>query len=90
METLYATELSVPLYQVCLLLVLSTLVLFVGKVKLALLINYTFVLYWGYWLSREKVLASNVFEIDSFTIGYFGFGLLIIILALIGFMNRTG
>jgi len=64
METLYATELSVPLYQVCLLLVLSTLVLFVGKVKLALLINYTFVLYWGYWLSREKVVASTVFEID--------------------------
>ncbi len=90
METLYATELSIPLYQVCLLLVLSTLVLFVGKVKLALLINYTFVLYWGYWLSREKLGASTVYEMDSFTFGYFGFGLLIIILALIGFMNRPG
>jgi hypothetical protein len=90
MQTLYAIDLSIPLYQVSLLLALSTLVFLVGKAKLALLINYLFVFYWGYWLSREKIFTSNVFEMNSFTMGYVGFGLIIVILALIGFINRTG
>ena len=88
MEMFYSTELAIPLYQVGLLLVLSTLTLFFGRVKLALLINYLFVLYWGFWLSRESLIGSKVFEIDQFSIAYIGFGLVICILALIGFLNR--
>jgi len=88
MDIIYTTHLAIPIYQVGLMLTLSTLALFFGKVKLALLINYIFVLYWGYWLSRETFAGSTVFEFDRFTVGYFGFGLIIIILALIGFLNR--
>ena len=89
MEILYSTELAIPLYQVGLLLFFSTLTLFAGKVQLALVINYLFVLYWGYWLNRAAVFGDGMPQLDLFTMCYFGFGILIIILALIGFLNKT-
>ena len=88
MELLYSTELAIPLYQVGLLLLLSSLALFAGKTQVALLINYLFVLYWGYWLNREAVLGYGIPQLDLFTACYFGFGALIIILAVIGFLNK--
>ncbi|MBC8419582.1 MAG: hypothetical protein H8E10_13390 [Desulfobacterales bacterium] len=89
MELFYSTQLAIPLYQVGLLLFLSSFSLFIGKTKVALVINYLFVLYWGYWLNREVVLGSGIPQLDLFTACYFGFGVLIVILALIGFMNAT-
>jgi len=53
------------------------------------MINYLFVLYWGYSLNREAVLGYGIPQLDLFTACYFGFGILIIILALIGFMNAS-
>jgi len=89
MEMFYSTELAIPLYQVGLLLIFSTLALFLGRLKLALLINYLFVLYWGFWLSRGSLIGSTVYEIDQFSLAYIGFGLVICILALIGFVHRS-
>ena len=85
MEILYSTELAIPLFQVGLLLLLSSLALFIGKRQLALMINYLFVLYWGYWLNRDVIEP----RLDLFTLCYFGFGVLIVILALIGFFNKA-
>ena len=90
MDTLYAIELSIPLFQVSLLLVLCSLIFFFGKAKLALLVNYLFIFYWVYFLNREEVFASNVFQMNPFTLGYLGFGVLIVILAIIGFFNSAG
>ncbi len=87
MEILYSTELAIPMYQVGLLLLLSSLALFAGRTKVALMINYLFVLYWGYWLNRPAVLGDGILQLDLFTVCYFGFGVLIIVLALIGFLN---
>jgi hypothetical protein len=89
MEFFHTTELSIPLFQVVLLLVMSTLALLFGRVKLALLMNYLFTLYWGYILNREDLLGSNLEKIDYFSILYFGFGLVIVLLALIGFLARS-
>ena len=89
MEILYSTELAIPLYQVGLLMLFSSLALFAGKTKVALIINYLFVLYWGYWVNRETVLGYGIPQLDLFTSCYFGFGVLIIILALVGFLNTT-
>ena len=88
MEMLYSIELTIPLYQVGLLLILCSLVLLLGKVKLALLINYLFVLYWGYWLNKEAIFGPGITHINSFTLGVYGFSALIFILAIIGFLHR--
>ena len=89
MDILYSTELAIPMYQVGLLLVLSTLGLLFGRVRLALLINFIFTMYWGYWINREQVIGTGIPEIDTFTIGYFGFGLLIIVFVVVGFMLES-
>ena len=89
MEVLYTTELTIPMYQVGLLMVLTTLGLLFSRIKLALLINFLFALYWGYWLNRENVIGTGIPEIDAFTIGYFGFGFLMVIFVVIGFMLES-
>lgn len=89
MDIIYSKELAIPLYQAGLLLGLSTLVLLFGRAKIALMINYLFALYWGYWLNREAILGKGVPSLDLFTMCYFGFGLVIVVLALVGFLNRA-
>lgn len=89
MDILYSKELVVPMYQVGLLLLLSTLGLLFGRLKLALLINFLFALYWGYWVNREVILGKGTPPLDGFTLSYFGFGLVIVVLALLGFLHRS-
>lgn len=88
MEMLYSIELTIPLYEVGLLLLLSTLVFFLGRVKLAIFINYLFVLYWGYWVNKEAIFGPGITQINSFTLGVYGFSAVIFIFALIGFLHR--
>ncbi len=78
-EFFYTTELSVPLFQIELLLTLSSL---------ALLTNYLFTLYWGYVLNRESLLGLRHEGIMYFDEIYFGFGIAITILVLIVFLYR--
>ena len=86
MEMFHSAELSIPLTQISLLLLLCTLALLFGKVKLALLINYMFTLYWGYGFGWEYLQKYGFSNLDYFTYIYFGFGLIIVIMALIGFI----
>jgi hypothetical protein len=89
MDIIYSTQLAIPLYQVGLLLVCSTLGLLFRRAKLALMIDCLFVLYWGYWLNREALLGKGTPSVlDSFTLCYFGFGLVMAVLAVIGLLNR--
>ena len=89
MEFLSATELGVPASQMALLLVMTTITLFFGRIKLALIINYVFTLHWGYVVNREYLLDPEYMTAGYFTTAYFGFGLGIVILALIGFMAHN-
>ena len=88
MEIFFAKELTIPLYQVGLLLLLGTVAFFLGRVKLAMFINYLFVFYWGYWLNKEVIFGPGIPSINSFTLGVYGFSALMFILALIGFLNK--
>lgn len=89
MEFFYTTNLSIPIYQIGLLLAISTLTMLFGRIKLALLINYLFTLYWGYILNRD-ILVGNKFEnVESFSAIYFGFGIIIVMLALFAFMTQN-
>lgn len=85
MDIFLTTQLSIPVSQVVILLGLSTIALIFGRIKLALLINYCFTLYWGY-LSHMDLFAENGgLKFSGFTFSYLGFGLAILVLSLIGF-----
>ena len=90
MEYFQNTELSIPIYQIAVLLLLSTFALLFGKVKLALLVNYLFTMYWGYGLTLEYLVEHGYQNVGPFTWLYFGFGLVIAALAIVGFLADTG
>ena len=88
MEFFHSTELSVPVIQIIFLLILSTLALLFGRTKLALLINFVFTIYWGYFLNLDRVTDSGIHGVDIYAGIYFGIGLLVVILAIVGFLRQ--
>ena len=84
-----STEISIPVIQVALLLIISTLSLLFGRIKLALLTNYLFAFYWGYVQNRENLIGTSIEKISYFNLFYFLFGFVIVVLAMIGFLART-
>lgn len=85
MEFFYATELSVPMSQMVLLLICTTVALLFGKIKLALLVNYLFALFWGFILNKDVLIGSgNSFSYFVYT--YVLFGLAVVFLAAVGFL----
>ncbi len=87
MDLLFTLELGVPLHQIALLLILSTTALLWGKMKIALLINYIFTLYWGYFFNRD-LFGDYIDEAYPFYIVYFGLGIFVVIMAMIGFISQ--
>ena len=83
MEFLSTAEIVIPVYQLMLLLLISTLALLFGRTKLALIINYLFTLYWGYVFNRHLLLGH---ELEYWYLIYWGFGTSIAILASVGFL----
>ena len=90
MEILSMTEISIPITQMILLLLLSTGALFFGKLKLALLINYLFTLYWGYGINRDFLVGSGFEHLSGFTMLYVRFGLIIAAVALVSLITERG
>jgi hypothetical protein len=86
MDLIHSAELSIPILQIVMLLLLSTVALLIGKVKMALLANYMFTMYWGYGFGWEYLKNSGFANLDSFTYIYFGFGFVIVAMAIIGFL----
>lgn len=87
MELFTSAQLAIPALQVALLLALSTGALLIGRLRLALLINYCFTLYWGYVANLDLFSAGGLTRFNGYTALYFGFGFVIVLLALIGFMT---
>jgi hypothetical protein len=81
-------ELTIPAYQMAMLLILTTLSLLFGKIRLALIITYLFTLYWGYVLNQKLLAGSVLKDFNQFFYFsmYFGFGIVVVILSLIGFI----
>jgi len=84
MEIITSTQLAVPALQLILLLILITIALLVGFLRLALVINYCFTLYWGYVANFDLFIAQGVDNLSGYTFLYFGSGIVIILLAMIG------
>ncbi len=81
-----SADLTIPVNQIILLLLLSTVALLFGKIRIALIINYIFTLTWGYVFNRDKLLISDYELPEVFTILYFLFGLGIILIASFAFL----
>lgn len=88
MEIITSTQLAVPTFQLVLLLLLSTLALLIGRLRLALLITYCFILYWGYILNMDLFIGSEAVKMSIYTVLYFGFGVLVVLLVLLGLITH--
>ena len=80
------TMLSIPMVQIVLLMLFSTLSLLFGKLRLALLVNYIFILYWGYVFNRDLLMSFGTEGFGYITVGYFLFGVLIVMVAAFSFL----
>jgi hypothetical protein len=87
MEFFQANELAIPLTQMLVLLTLSTVCLFLRRIKLGLLINYLFVLYWGF-LSNQNFLASHTSNGVLVPVTYFAVGMALVVIAVISFFSE--
>lgn len=87
MEIITSIQLAVPSLQLVLLLILSTLALLIGRLRLALFINYCFTLYWGYLLNIDLFIGPGA-TMGGYTILYFGLGVLVVLLVLLGLITH--
>lgn len=81
MDILLSTEISVSLFQVVALLVLSTVALLYGMTRIALFINYIFVMYWAYLANMDKIYDAQFRSLSGMSNYYVMFGILIGLLA---------
>lgn len=88
MEFFLYSDFQIPAAQIILQILLSSFALLFGRIKLALLVNYIFVFYWGF-LSKQTGIYDQVSNMaPSSLYAYLIFGLLIVIVALIGFLQE--
>ena len=86
MDVLFSTEISISLFQIMALLVLSTMALLYGMTRIALFINYVFILYWGYLANFDKIYDSQFQNVSGLSGYYVFFGFLIILLATVALL----
>ena len=86
LEILLETTLSIPMIQIVLLMLFSTLTLLFGKLRLALLINYVFILNWAYILNRDLLIGMDPTKFQYLTTVYFVFGILVVMIAGFSFL----
>ena len=89
MEALSSTTTTIPIIQIVLLILFGTVALLFGRQKLALLINYLFVFYWGFGVNLENHAALSPNISVWFPSSYIIFGSMFIIFCLIGLLKRA-
>lgn len=72
--------------QLILLMLMSTISLLFGKLKLALLVNYLFTLHWAYVSNQENLIELGFENFQLVSIIYFIFGLGIVLVAAFAFL----
>ena len=86
MDIFYSTELAVPFFQIIIFMFFSTLSLLFGKVRIALMINYVFTFHWAYIFNRDSLMDLGLNKFDHYSLIYFVFGIMIILLVILGFI----
>ncbi|MFO7984953.1 MAG: hypothetical protein R6U38_03750 [Desulfatiglandaceae bacterium] len=87
MDKVMSAELTVPGYQLGILVLIVIFSLLLAKPKLGLMVTILFVMYWGYWTNLETMVGAPI-QFNTFTLIYFGFGVAVTLLALLGFFHR--
>ena len=77
---------NITLLEVALLILLNTAANLMGRPKLALLVNLLFTFYWIFFLNYDFTFGA--FRYSEYSIFYFGFALIVLILTVIG-MTRA-
>ena len=85
-EFLTEAYLSIPMIQIILLMLLSTVSLLFGKLKLALIINYLFTLHWAYISNRDSLMTMDFENFGLVSTIYFIFGIGVVLVASFAFM----
>ena len=88
MDLTYTTPITIPLFEIMLLMLLTTLTLLFGRLKLGLLINYCFTIYWGYVLNMHLFTDKGGMLLNTFTYMYLGFGFIVLLLTILGFYTH--
>jgi hypothetical protein len=88
MEPLMSTQLSVPLSHILALLSLATLVLIFGYTRIALLLNYGFLIYWSYLSNVILFTEKGELQLNRVTLLYIAFGFAILLLATLGLIHN--
>ncbi len=86
MESLFSIECSMPLNQVMMLLGIMTVALLFGYLKFGLFVCYGFLFYWGNIFEIRTVVERPDASVATTSFLFLGFSLVIIFLALIGFL----
>lgn len=88
MDLTFTTPITIPLFEIMLMMMLTTLALLFGRLKLGLLINYCFTIYWGYILNMDIFTDKGGMLLNSFTYMYLGFGFILLLLTILGFYTQ--
>ncbi|HQL00747.1 MAG TPA: hypothetical protein PK090_08235 [Smithellaceae bacterium] len=86
MENLIMTEFCVPLNQLMLLLGIMTVALLFGYAKFGLMACYGFLFYWANVFSIRSTVENSDPSLATSSFLFLGFSLVIIFLALVGFL----
>jgi hypothetical protein len=88
MEPLISTQLPVPLSHILALLSFSTLILIFGYTRMALLLNYGFLIYWSYLSNVTLFSEKGEIQLNRTTLPYIVFGIAILLLATMGLIKN--
>ncbi|PKN20987.1 MAG: hypothetical protein CVU71_04210 [Deltaproteobacteria bacterium HGW-Deltaproteobacteria-6] len=86
MESLFQGTMSIPLYQIVSLLIIMTVTALFGFLKMGLFLSYIFVFYWGNMLNIRSIFGSTDPNDTILSFAFVGFGLIIFLLAMLGFV----
>jgi len=85
MQLLLNPELNIPVLQVMWLISMNSVSLLLRKIKLALVTNYLFALFWGYSFMQDYSLRSAG-DVQFSPLLYFSAAAAVLFLALVGFL----
>ncbi len=81
METIMSTIVEIPMSHIAVVLMISTIALLFGRIKLALFINYCFIVYSGHLWDVALFSEVNETKLNTSAFVFMGFWIMTVLLA---------